>query len=102
MDQQAHAKNCLKIILKVEPSDPSALFLRGQANEIRQETSHQAILDYQRAYELLAASGRTRAESNLCKAVEAKLRKAEVWSVDSPTTTNGRRPIKKFPPLKRN
>lgn len=47
-----HAKNCLKLILKVEPSDAPALFLRGQANELRPETTYQALLDFQRAYEL--------------------------------------------------
>ena len=76
MDQQMHAKNCLKLILKVEPSDAPALFLRGQANEIRPDTAHQAILDYQRAYELLSVPGRSRTDSTLYKAVESKLRKA--------------------------
>ena len=52
MDQQDHAKLCLKIILDVEPSDAQTLFLRGQANEIRQETSHKSLADYQRAYQL--------------------------------------------------
>lgn len=46
-----HAKNCLKLILKVEPSDAQALYLRGQANEIRPETTYQALLDFQRAYD---------------------------------------------------
>ena len=34
LNQQSHAKNCLKLILKVEPSDAQSLYLRGQANEI--------------------------------------------------------------------
>jgi len=46
MDQQKHAENCLKLILKVEPSDAQALYLRGQSNEIRPETAFQALLDY--------------------------------------------------------
>ena len=29
MDQQMHAKNCLKLLLKVEPSDAQSLYLRG-------------------------------------------------------------------------
>ena len=52
MDQQTHAKNCLKLILKVEPSDAYALYLRGQANDLRPETTYQALLDFQRAYDL--------------------------------------------------
>ena len=40
LDQQKHAKNCLKLILKVEPSDPQSLYLRGQANEIRPDTAY--------------------------------------------------------------
>ena len=38
MEHQAHAKSCLKPILEVEPSDVKALYLRGQANELRVET----------------------------------------------------------------
>ena len=29
MDQQDHARSCLKLILKVEPSDVQSLYLRG-------------------------------------------------------------------------
>ena len=46
MDQQSHAKNCLKLILKVEPSDAHALYLRGLANNLRPESTYKALLDY--------------------------------------------------------
>ena len=35
MEQQDHAKSCIKRILEVEPSDVQALYLRGQAHELR-------------------------------------------------------------------
>lgn len=68
-----HAKNCLKLILKVEPSDVHALYLRGQANDLRPETTYQALLDYQRAYDLTLEIQTTTNSSNLQKALEAKL-----------------------------
>ena len=50
MDQQEQAKYCLKLILKVEPDDIQSLFLRAEANTIRQETANKALRDYQKAY----------------------------------------------------
>ena len=70
MDQHEHAKNCLKLILKVEPSDAQSLYLRGEANEIRPETADKALTDFQRVYELIEEG---RANTNLKKAVEVKL-----------------------------
>lgn len=52
MEQQDHAKSCIKRILEVEPSDVQALYLRGQAHELRQETEQRALRDYQRAYDI--------------------------------------------------
>ena len=70
-NQQGHAKNCLKLILKVEPLDAQSIFLRGQANEIRPQTAQQALLDYQRAYELTLKSSNT--SSSLSRALETRL-----------------------------
>ena len=66
--------NCLKLILKVEPSEAQALYLRGQANELMPETAHQALLDYQRAYDLTLTKPH-KSGSILRKALESKLRK---------------------------
>ena len=52
MGQQDSAMFCIKFILRVEPNDPHALYLRGHANEIRIETFHMALKDYSRALEL--------------------------------------------------
>lgn len=46
MEQQDHAKSCIMRILEVEPSDVQALYLRGQAHELRQETEQRALRDY--------------------------------------------------------
>ena len=72
MDQHEHAKNCLKLILKVEPSDAQSLYLRGEANEIRPETADKALTDFKRVYELIEEG---RANTNLKKSVEAKLKR---------------------------
>ena len=72
MEQQPHAKSCIKHILEVEPSDVQALYLRGQANELRAETAHRALRDYQRAYDICL---KIKCQSKYRAVLEAKLNK---------------------------
>jgi regulator of sirC expression with transglutaminase-like and TPR domain len=51
-EQTESAMVCLKQILDVEPNDPEALLLRGQANHSRAETVTLAFKDYLRVLEL--------------------------------------------------
>ena len=52
------------------------MFLRGQANEIRQETAQEAIKDFQKAYALASAQlPRSQAEKSLLQVLESKLNK---------------------------
>ena len=56
LEQQQQAKICVKHILEVEPTDMMALYLRGQANELRAETKSRALRDYQGVYDICIAS----------------------------------------------
>ena len=56
LEQQQQAKICVKHILEVEPTDMMALYLRGQANELREETKSRALRDYQGVYDICIAS----------------------------------------------
>lgn len=65
MGQQDSALFCLKFILKVEPNDAETIFIRGLANELRQETLLKAYNDYNRALELAQAVGDRKAQKSI-------------------------------------
>lgn len=80
LDEHKQTSVCLKVILRVEPTDVQALYLCGQSKEARPETAPLAVNDFRRAYEQLCKEWDLHASSKsfktLRRALEAKLCRA--------------------------